>query len=162
MTRDLDDIDWTLLRALSADGRQTQRALARLVGLSEPAVRDRMQRLEHDGVITGYHAALGAELVDAATAAFVALRFESGALAKARVNEALRGEPCVLEVHEVAGEDCYWLKLRVSSTSALADTLDRIRAMPTVRDTRTTIVLRTVFERPLLTSQPAGTPADPS
>jgi Lrp/AsnC family leucine-responsive transcriptional regulator len=160
VSRDLDDIDWRLLRALSADGRQTQRALARLVGLSEPAVRDRVQRLEHDGVITGYHAALHPEPVSAATAAFVALRFESGALAKARVNEALRAEPCVLEVHEVAGEDCYWIKLRVASTGALADTLDRIRAMPTVRSTSTTIVLRTVFERPLLSTPPAD--ADPA
>ena len=148
-TRPLDDIDWALLRALSADGRQTQRALARMAGLSEPAVRDRVQRLERDGVITGYHAALGAELVDAGTAAFIALRFDPGEVARAKVNEALRREPCVMDVHEVAGEDCYWLKVRVASTSALAEALDRFRAIPTVTSTSTTIVLRTIFERPL-------------
>lgn len=147
MTRRLDDVDRTILRELAADGRQTVRALARTVGLSEPSVRDRLQRLEHAGVITGYHAALDPPRVDAGTAAFVALRFEEAA--KRSVNEALAREGCVLEVHEVAGEDCYWLKLRVSGTDALADALDRIRAIPSVTGTNTTIVLRTVFERPL-------------
>ncbi|HEY2983338.1 MAG TPA: Lrp/AsnC ligand binding domain-containing protein, partial [Jatrophihabitantaceae bacterium] len=66
-----------------------------------------------------------------------------------KLHAALRAEPCVLEAHEIAGEDCYWVKLRVASTTALADTLDRIRAIPTVAGTSTTIVLRTLFERPL-------------
>ncbi|HEY1175688.1 MAG TPA: Lrp/AsnC ligand binding domain-containing protein, partial [Phytomonospora sp.] len=85
--------------------------------------------------------------VDAGTAAFVALRFDPAA--KADVNERLAEEPCVLEVHEVAGEDCYWVKVRVSGTDALADALDRMRAFPSVRSTATTIVLRTILERPL-------------
>ncbi|MEV0279432.1 Lrp/AsnC family transcriptional regulator [Streptomyces sp. NPDC050610] len=149
MTRQLDDVDRTILRSVTADGRQTVRALARAVGLSEPSVRDRLQRLERDGVITGYHANLDPASVDAGTAAFVALRFDPGAAARAVVNERLEQETCVLEVHEVAGEDCYWLKVRVASTDALADALDRIRAIPPVHGTSTTIVLRTVFERPL-------------
>lgn len=149
MTRQLDDVDRTILRMMTADGRQTVRALARTVGLSEPSVRDRLQRLERDGVITGYHAGLDPASVDAGTAAFIALRFESGEAAKAVVNERLKLETCVLEVHEVAGEDCYWLKVRVAGTDALAEALDRIRAIPPVRSTSTTIVLRTVLERPL-------------
>ncbi|MFE7114238.1 Lrp/AsnC family transcriptional regulator [Streptomyces sp. NPDC057654] len=151
MTRQLDDVDRTILRTVTADGRQTVRALARAVGLSEPSVRDRLQRLERDGVITGYHANLDPASVDAGTAAFVSLRFDPGAAARAVVNERLEQEACVLEVHEVAGEDCYWLKVRVASTDALADALDRIRAIPPVHGTSTTIVLRTVFERPLST-----------
>jgi Lrp/AsnC family leucine-responsive transcriptional regulator len=150
MIRPPDDIDWALLRALSTDGRQTVRSLAAMVGLSEPSVRDRITRLERAGAITGYHAALDPAVVDAATAAFVSVRFEIGDAAKVEVNEALRREPCVLEVHEVAGEDCYLLKLRVASTTALAEALDRIRAIRPVVSTRTTIVLRTVFERGLL------------
>ena len=147
MTRQLDEVDRTILREMTRDGRQTVRALAREVGLSEPSVRDRVQRLERDGVISGYHAALDPPSVDAGTAAFVALRFEEAA--KESVNAALEHESCVIEVHEVAGEDCYWLKVRVADTGALADALDRIRAIPSVNGTSTTIVLRTVFERPL-------------
>ncbi len=54
--RQLDETDRALIGALATDGRQTVRALARTVNLSEPAVRDRVLRLEHAGVITGYHA----------------------------------------------------------------------------------------------------------
>jgi Lrp/AsnC family transcriptional regulator, leucine-responsive regulatory protein len=147
--RKLDDIDRALLRALTADGRQTVRALAREVGLSDPSVRDRVQRLERERVIAGYHAAIDPAAAGGATCAFVALRFGAGELAKATINDALRAEACVLEVHEVAGEDCYLLKVRVESTEALAEVLDRIRALPAVASTGTTIVLRTLFERPL-------------
>lgn len=149
MTRQLDDLDRTILEEVAVDGRQTVRALARTVNLSEPSARDRLQRLERDGVITGYHATLDPLSVNAGTAAFIALRFESGEAAKAVVNERLELESCVLEVHEVAGEDCYLLKVRVPGTSTLAEVLDRIRAIPPVTSTSTTIVLRTIFERPL-------------
>ncbi|WP_406288618.1 Lrp/AsnC family transcriptional regulator [Embleya sp. NBC_00896] len=159
MSRQLDDIDHALLRALSNDGRRTVRALAKSVDLSEPAVRDRLQRLERDGVIRGYHADFAPESVDAGTAAFVALRFDAGGReARDQVDAALRREPCVLEVHEVAGQDCYWIKVRVASTTALAEALDRIRAIPVIRGTGTTIVLRTVFERPLLSGEPGNEP----
>ncbi|MFI1385686.1 Lrp/AsnC family transcriptional regulator [Embleya sp. NPDC020886] len=153
MTRPLDDIDRTLLRALSNDGRRTVRALAKSVDLSEPAVRDRLQRLERDGVITGYHAAFAPEAVEAGTAAFIALRFDAGKVARDQVEAAIRREPAVLEAHEVAGEDCFWIKVRVASTADLAETLDRIRSVPVIRGTGTTIVLRTVFERPLLSAE---------
>ncbi|NUT49956.1 MAG: Lrp/AsnC family transcriptional regulator [Saccharothrix sp.] len=149
MNRPLDHIDRAMLHALVADGRQTVRALAKVVGLSEPSVRERLQRLERDGVIAGYHAGIAPAAVEAGTAAFVALRFESSKRAKDAMNAALSREPCVLEVHEVAGEDCYLVKIRVGSTEALADALDRIRALPSVHGTSTTIVLRTVLERPL-------------
>ncbi|MFF7244832.1 Lrp/AsnC family transcriptional regulator [Embleya sp. NPDC008237] len=161
MTRPLDDIDRALLRALSNDGRRTVRALAKSVDLSEPAVRDRLQRLERDEVITGYHAAFAPEAVEAGTAAFIALRFDAGKAARDQVEAAIRREPAVLEAHEVAGEDCFWIKVRVASTADLADTLDRIRAVPVIRGTGTTIVLRTVFERPLLSADSAGTDVSP-
>lgn len=154
MARPLDETDRTLLDELASDGRQTVRALARTVGLSEPSVRDRVHRLERDGLIAGYHAALDPAGVGGGTAAFIALRFAPEEEAKAAVNAALEGEPAVLEVHEVAGEDCYWLKVRVPSTEALADLLDRVRSMPYVHGTATTIVLRTVLERPITVAPP--------
>lgn len=160
MRRQLDDIDCTILREVTEDGRQTVRALAKTVGLSEPSVRDRLQRLERDRVINGYHASLDPKSVDAGTAAFVALRFGPSEATRAVVNERLRAEACVLEVHEVAGEDCYWLKVRVSGTDTLVDVLDRIRAIPSVLSTSTTIVLRTVFERPLSIDTGASTDDD--
>lgn len=150
--RQLDAIDWRLVRALSADGRQTLRALASEVELSEPAVRDRLQRLEHDGVITGYRAVVDPAAASRAAAAFVAIRFDDRE--RKAVLAALLAHPDVLEAHEVAGDDCYLLKLRVASTDALAVALDRIRAMRSVSGTRTTIVLRTLFERALPIIEP--------
>lgn len=151
--RELDDVDLTLSEALAADGRQTVRALAGAVGMSEPAVRDRILRLERDGVIDGYHAGLAPEAVGGGTAAFVSLRFGPED-AKPDVNAALEKERRVLEAHEVAGDDCYLVKVRVASTADLADTLDRLRAIPSVHSTSTTIVLKTIFERPLTVDRP--------
>lgn len=145
----LDHVNRVLLAELSRDGRKTVRALAALVGLSEPAVRDRLDKLSREGVVTGYRAVVAPQALGAGTAAFVALRFSSAPGAKDAVNTALLQEPCVLEVHEVAGEDCYLVKVRVGTTVELADTLDRIRAIPAISHTNSTVVLRTLFERPI-------------
>ncbi|WP_188194713.1 Lrp/AsnC family transcriptional regulator [Nonomuraea sp. SYSU D8015] len=145
----LDAINRVLLAELSRDGRKTVRALAALVGLSEPSVRDRLDKLSRDGVVAGYRVIVEPAQVGAGTAAFVALRFGSEPGVKAEVNAALEREPCVLEVHEVAGEDCYLIKVRVGTTVELADALDRVRAIPAISHTNSTVVLRTVFERPI-------------
>ena len=145
----LDQVNRVLLTELCRDGRKTVRALAALVGLSEPAVRDRLDKLSNDGVVTGYRAVVEPQAVGAGTAAYVALRFSSEPGAKVAVNDALEQEPCVLEVHEVAGEDCYLIKVRVDTTVELADALDRIRAIPAISHTKSTVVLRTLFERPV-------------
>lgn len=149
MPSGLDQVNATLLEELSQDGRRTVRALASSVQLSEPAVRERLNALERQGIISGYRVVLDPEAIDQGTAAFVSLRFAGGARVKAAVNEALEAKSCVLEVHEVAGDDCYLLKVRVGSTNALADVLDRIRAIPHIANTSSTIVLRTLFERPV-------------
>jgi Lrp/AsnC family transcriptional regulator, leucine-responsive regulatory protein len=145
----LDDVNTALLRELARDGRRTVRALAAEVGMSEPAVRDRLTNLERAGVITGYRVVLDPAEVGAGIAAFVALRFGPGTDVKTAVTAALEREPCVLEVHEVAGEDCYLVKVRVGSTTELADALDRIRSIPGMVGTRSTVVLRTLLERPV-------------
>ncbi|MGX7672990.1 Lrp/AsnC family transcriptional regulator [Plantactinospora sp. DSM 117369] len=76
-------------------GRKTVRALAALVGLSEPAVRDRLDKLSREGVATGDRAVTEPQAVGAGTAAFVALRFRSEPGAKAAVNTALpKGSVC--------------------------------------------------------------------
>lgn len=152
MRDSLDEVNRTLLQELTLDGRRTVRALAKTVELSEPAVRDRLNALERQGVISGYRVVVDPETVNLGTAAFVKLRFVGGAKAKAELNEALAAETCVLEAHEVAGDDCFWLKVRVSSTTELADALDRIRAMPHMSNTSSTIVLRTLFERPIMST----------
>jgi Lrp/AsnC family transcriptional regulator, leucine-responsive regulatory protein len=153
----LDAIDRRLLAALAANGRATATSLAELVGLSGPAVHDRLRKLEATGVIRGYAVQLDPVAVGAGTAAFVSLGLGPGVPDKAGIDAALAREPDVLEAHEVAGEDCYLLKVRVASPQALSALLTRLRHIGPSTTTRTTVVLRTVLERALL----APASADP-
>ena len=145
----VDPTNRRLLQELVLEGRKTIRSLAAIVGLSEPAVRDRVNALEHDGIIRHYSAVLEPSAVDAGTLAYVSVQFASGQEARADLNEVLLASAHVLEVHEVAGDDCYLLKIRVSSLDSLADALEQLRAMPQVLGTRSTVVLRTIVERPV-------------
>ncbi|HKE99976.1 MAG TPA: Lrp/AsnC family transcriptional regulator [Actinomycetes bacterium] len=154
----LDEIDMQLLEALAGDGRATTTSLAARVGLSGPSVGDRLRKLEAAGVLRGYTALLDPVAVQAGTAAYVALNLGPGALDKARIDAALAAEPAVLEAHEIAGEDCYLLKLRVESPQALSAALTRLRRVHPHAATRTTVVLRTVFERPLLAGRAPARP----
>src|SRR5919201_2010139 len=150
IVHDLDNIDRRLAEALAADGRATVTSLAELVGLSGPSVHERLRKLEAAGAIRGYAALLDPEGVGAEVAAFVALTLGPGLADKPRVDAALTAEPTVLEAHEVAGEDCYLLKLRVGSPQELSAAVARLRMLSPTVMTRTTVVLRTVLERPLL------------
>jgi Lrp/AsnC family transcriptional regulator, leucine-responsive regulatory protein len=152
----LDAIDRRLLAALAANGRATATSLAELVGLSGPAVHDRLRKLESAGVIRGYAAEVDPVSVGAGTAAFVSLGLGPGVPDKAGIDAALAREPDVLEAHEVAGEDCYLLKVRVASPQALSALLTRLRHVGPATTTRTTVVLRTVFERALLAPVPGA------
>ena len=151
----VDATNRRLLQELVLDGRKTIRSLAAIVGLSEPAVRDRVNALEHDGIIRRYSAVLEPTAVDAGTLAYVSVQFASGQEARDDLNELLLANTQVLEIHEVAGDDCYLLKIRVSSLDSLADALERLRAMPQVLGTKSTVVLRTIAERPV-TLPPEG------
>ncbi len=157
---DLDRVDRRLVEALAADGRATVSSLATLVGLSGPSVHERLRKLEAAGVIRGYAALVDPDAVGAGVAAFVALSLGPGLADKERLDAALSREPDVLEAHEVAGDDCYLLKLRVGSPQELSAAVARLRTLNPAVTTRTTVVLRTVLERPLLAAGPASSDRD--
>src|SRR6266498_2813575 len=146
---DLDNVDHRLVEALAVDGRATVTSLAQLVGLSGPSVHERLRKLEAAGAIRGYAALVDPDAVGAGVAAFVALNLGPGLADKERIDVALAREP---RVHEVAGEDCYLVKLRVGSPQELSAAVARLRMLSPTVTTRTTVVLRTVLERPLLTT----------
>lgn len=155
---DLDDVDLEIVRALASEGRITVTSLAQRVGLSGPSVHERLRRLESAGVIRGYAAVIDPQTVGAGVAAFVAMNLGPGLPERANVDAALASDPSVLEVHEVAGEDCLLLKLRVGSPEDLSATVTRLRQISPQVSTRTTVVLRTVLERPLLAAPDAFPP----
>jgi Lrp/AsnC family leucine-responsive transcriptional regulator len=139
----LDEIDREILRRLQQDGRTTNAALARAVGLAPSAVLQRVRKLESGGVIQGYEARLDPSALDQGLMAFVTVQTGEGARAR-ETAELLAEIPEVLEVHRVVGEDCFFLKVRVRDATALGELLDeKIQRLPPVAGTRTTIVLST-------------------
>jgi Lrp/AsnC family leucine-responsive transcriptional regulator len=150
MTADLDRIDREILRLLTEDGRRPHAAIAKEVGLSGPAVHERVRKLEKCGVIKGYTVVLDPELTDHSHAAFCLVTLSEGsefAHDEVIVRKICR-EPDVLEFHRIAGQDCYMIKIRTATNKDLEQVLRRIRSIKGVARTRTTIVLSTDLECP--------------
>lgn len=110
-----------ILRLLQHDPRISTSALARRVGMSAPAVRERVQRLEEAGIIAGYRLDLNPAALGLPVTVIVRVRPAPGQLAK--VAELARTMPQVTECHRVTGEDCFVLKMHVE---AIDGGLDRI------------------------------------
>ena len=123
---DLDQLDETnrlLLRELHADARITMSALARKVGMSAPAVSERVQRLQRDGVITGFSMSVDPSALGLPVTAFVRVRPAARQLTKiAALAEALDN---VSECHRITGEDCFLIKVHAATIPELEATLDR-------------------------------------
>src|SRR5438477_7429356 len=147
---ELDAVDRHILRLLASDGRASYQALADAVGLSRPAVMERVKRLEESRYITGYGARLDRKKVGYPVTAFVAVRYANSDYVgdEPRMRD-LEKHPEVLECHHVAGEDCYVLKVAAPDLESLQGVLKDLRgSSKTQMSTRTTIVLGTVFEKP--------------
>jgi len=155
----IDPTDRKILALLQDNARIPAAEIARKIGLAASAVHNRIRRLEDSGVIEGYEARINPRAVDRGLVAFVRVQTGEGAQAPV-LTEALRVLPEVQEVHRVVGEDCFFVKVRVRDTLALADLLDhRIQRIPNIAATRTTIVLATGKESralPILEDGEAG------
>ncbi len=148
MTPPLDPISRRILQLLVADGRASYQAIADEVGLSRPAVMERVKRLEEGGYILGYHARLDRARTGHPITAFVSVRYSATDLESAEpAVRALETNPSVLECHHVAGDDCYIMKVAAPSLEALERILRTLREPGVAVATRTTIANSTVFEK---------------
>jgi Lrp/AsnC family leucine-responsive transcriptional regulator len=146
VTRIIDEIDAKILDRLQDNARVTQAEIAKTVGLAPSAVLERMRKLEAKGVIRGYYAAIDPHAAELPLLAFVFVRTSEYGPDQPSA-QALAAIPEVLEVHHVAGDDCYLLKVRAEDAEALGRLLrQKIAAVPHVTSTRTTIVLGTSKE----------------
>jgi Lrp/AsnC family leucine-responsive transcriptional regulator len=142
----IDSTDRRILDALQRSGRVTQVEIAREVGMAPSAVLERMRKLEARGVIRGYTAILDPKAAGLAMLAFVAVRTTEVA-GEDKVGRDLAKVPEVLEVHHVAGDDCFLVKIRSRDAEHLGELLKtRIGRISGVRSTRTTIVLGSLKE----------------
>src|ERR1019366_6257473 len=122
----LDRIDHRIIGELVADGRIPLAELGRRVNLSPPAVSERVQRLEHAGVITGYRAVIDPRALGYQMTAIVRVKPAPGQLH--RIPEIAIQLPEVGECHPITGEDCFYLKLHLRSIDELPSLLDRFLA----------------------------------
>lgn len=141
----VDAVDRQLLDALRANARATYAELARIVGLSAPAVHERVAKLEANGVITGYHAAVAPESFGYAMNALVGI-FLTDSADTDEVAAQLGALPAVEHCWFVAGEETFMLKIRVPDVAGLEGAIRTLNAMHGVARTRTTVVLSTKFE----------------
>lgn len=119
----LDEVNLRLLGEIRANPRIGMSALARHVGMSSPAVTERVQKLEQAGVIAGYHVDLNPAALGLPVAAYVRIRPAPGQLPKIA---ALAAElPQVTECHRITGEDCFLLKVHVAAIDRLEKLLDQ-------------------------------------
>jgi Lrp/AsnC family transcriptional regulator, leucine-responsive regulatory protein len=149
---ELDSTDMALLDALQANGRLPVVDLAKRINLSATPCTLRMRRLEHDGVISGYHARLNPSAMDQALLVFVSVKLTStDELTLRAFNEAVKPVKQILECHMVGGGYDYLLKIRVRDMAEFRDILGGvIGALPKVETTHSYFVMEEVKESPLL------------
>lgn len=150
----MDDIDRALVERLQRDGRVTQLELAKTVGLSQPAVAERVRKLEERGVIIGYAARVSPARIGLDITAFIGVGIEHPKFFDGFAKK-VKGLDEVLECHRVAGEDSYLLKVRTRNTTTLDRLLVQvIRTIPGVTRTQTVIVLASIKEETRLPDLP--------
>lgn len=137
----LDDTDRRLIEALQDDARLSYRALGRRIGLSQPAVADRVRRLEEAGAVTGYRARVDRGHAGLPITAFLRVtctgdRFQA-------IHRLARELPAVLECHHVSGEACFVVKVSEASLAGLERIIDRFREHG---ETVSSVVLSSVVE----------------
>ena len=121
----LDDVDVRLLVELQADPRMTMSALARRVGMSPPAVAERVQGVERAGGFAGDRVDVDPAALGLPVTAFARVRPSAGQLA--RVAELVASLPQVSECHRITGEDCLLVKVHAETVERLGDVLDRLQ-----------------------------------
>ena len=141
----LDAVNRAILDELQREARLSMAELGRRINLSAPAVAERVQRLERDGVIRGYHAEIDPGKLGYTVAAVVRVTPATRQLDKIR--EVARDTPEVVECHRITGEDCFFLKLHLRSIDELEPVLDRFT--PYGRTTTSIIHSSPVDRRPL-------------
>jgi Lrp/AsnC family leucine-responsive transcriptional regulator len=119
----LDDVNRRLLAELQADARLSLAELGRRVGLSSPAVAERLGRLEAAGVIRGYRAEIDPRAVGYAFSVVIRIRPAPRELRK--VADVARDTPEIVQCDRVTGEDCYVMRAHVRDVEHLEEVIDR-------------------------------------
>lgn len=147
MTIDLDDIDLRILELMQANARISNADLARELSMAPSAVLERVKKLEQKKVILQYNTAINPAALNQKLLAFIFIKTkEIGS--DTSIAAHLAKVPEVQEVHIIAGEDCFLVKVRTEDSASLMAMMRKsIKRIPNVLSTKTTIVLETLKEQ---------------
>lgn len=145
MSTSLDNTDLQILSNLQADACLTNSDLAKKLGMAPSAVLERVKKLEQKGVIEAYVTRISPQSLDLKLLAFIFVKSSEGP-GNISVAKQLSKIPEVLELHHIAGEDCYLVKVRASDPLALIQLMREKFSLPGILSTKTTIVLETLKE----------------
>lgn len=135
----MDDLDHQLLQLLTKDARTSATVLAQRLGVSRGTIQNRIDRLQHQGVIKRFTVELSAGEEDLQVSAFTLIRLKADD-GKATI-QSLRRISAILEIHTLSGSFDLVAEVRAASLSKLDGVLDRIRALPEVAETQSHIRL---------------------
>ncbi len=142
----IDDIDRKIMSLIQKDATMSNAEIARQLDMAPSAIFERLRKLEVEGIIRGYETRLDPHVFGLGLVAFIFVRDEDR-VGKGKVGLALAKIPQVQEVHHIAGEDCYLVKVRAKNTDDLWRLIrDEFGVISSISSTRTTIVLETIKE----------------
>lgn len=143
----LDKVDYSILRLMQENARIPNADIARELKMAPSAVLERIKKLEQKKVILQYTTRLNTAALQQKLLAFVFMKAAEG-LGCSTTGKELAKIPEVQEVHHIAGEDCYLIKVRTTDSASLMELMrNRFSKIPNILSTRTTIVLETVKEQ---------------
>ena len=144
----LDDTDIHILQLMQKNARISNADLARELSMAPSAVLERVKKLEQKKVITGYFTQINPAAVQQKLLAFILIRSSEGFTCSSKTAQALSKIPEVQEVHHIAGEDCFLVKVRTEDSASLMNLMrSSLQKIPNIASTKTTIVLETVKEQ---------------
>jgi len=141
----MDETDLTILSLLQPNSFLTNNELAKKIGMAPSAVLERVKKLEQKGIIEGYPTRIKPEALELKLLAFIFVKTSEGP-GNASVAKHLAKIPEVLELHHIAGEDCYLLKVRTKDPQSLIYLMREKFKIANLLSTKTTIVLETLKE----------------
>jgi len=142
----IDEIDRKILSMLQRNARITNAQIGRELKLAPSGIHERIKKLEQRGIVTGYRVDLDAAKLGYCVTAFIFVRADDRVGSLSSANQLAKIAE-VEEVHHVAGDDCYLVKLRCAGNEDLGRILrEKVGAIPSIRSSRTSIVMETVKE----------------
>jgi len=145
MSFSMDETDLTILSLLQPNSFLTNNELGKKIGMAPSAVLERIKKLEQKGIIEGYSTRIKPEALELTLLAFIFVKTSEGP-GNASVAKHLAKLPEVLELHHIAGEDCYIVKVRTKNPQSLIHLMREKFKIPNLLSTKTTIVLETLKE----------------